>query len=173
MGTHSAGGRQKVVLATFNSYDAAQHAVDVLARHDFPVQHVTIGGTGVRWEEEVIGRWSLGRALLAGAGTGGWIGLLIGLVFLIVSPWAGSAMAFAIVIGVVFGAFWGGIAYALRRQKFASVPAVVADRYDILADVEFADEARRVLGAALPAAETRREVTPAVERLAAVSGRAG
>jgi hypothetical protein len=25
-----------VVLATYSGYDAAEHAVDVLARHDFP-----------------------------------------------------------------------------------------------------------------------------------------
>jgi len=67
MGIQNAGGRDKVVLATYDGYDAAQHAVDVLALHDFPVEHVTIVGTGMRWEEKVTGRRGLGRALLAGA----------------------------------------------------------------------------------------------------------
>ncbi|GIH66038.1 hypothetical protein Msi02_68550 [Microbispora siamensis] len=66
-----------MVLATYSSYDAAQRAVDVLARHDFPFEHVTIVGCDLRWEEKVLGRWGLGRALLTGAGTGGWIGLLV------------------------------------------------------------------------------------------------
>jgi hypothetical protein len=45
MGIQNVSGRDKVVLATYDSHDAAQHAVDVLARHDFPVEHVTIVGT--------------------------------------------------------------------------------------------------------------------------------
>jgi hypothetical protein len=92
-----------------------------------------------------MGRWGLGRALLAGAGTGVWIGLLIGLVFSIVSPWQGWALSSAIVLGLVFGLIWGAISYVLQRRAFASAPAVVADTYEILVDPEFADEARRVL----------------------------
>ncbi|MBO4275360.1 hypothetical protein [Microbispora triticiradicis] len=37
-------GPRKVVPATYSGYDAAQHAVDVLARHDFPITHVSIVG---------------------------------------------------------------------------------------------------------------------------------
>ena len=140
----------KTVLGTYSTYDAAQHAVDTLARHRFPVEHVSIVGTSLRWEEKVLGRWTLGRALLTGAGTGVWIGLLIGLVFLIVSPWQGWAMASAIVLGLI----WGAISYALQRRAFASLPTVVADSYDILVDPEFADEARRVLNTARVATGT-------------------
>jgi len=138
----------KTVLGTYSTYDAAQHAVDTLARHRFPVEHVSIVGTSLRWEEKVLGRWTLGRALVTGAGTGVWIGLLIGLVFLIVSPWQGWAMASAIVLGLIFGLIAGAISYALQRRAFASLPTVVADSYDILVDPEFADEARRVLNTA-------------------------
>jgi hypothetical protein len=89
---------------------------------------------------------------LAGAATGGWIGLLIGLVFWIVMPWASWALLSGIVLGWVLGAVWAAIAYAVRRRAFAAVPAVVADRYDLLVDAEFAAEARRILTTALPAA---------------------
>jgi hypothetical protein len=154
MRTQDTRGPHKTVLATYGSYEAAQHAVDVLARHHFPVEHVSIVGTALRWEEKVLGRWSLGRALLTGAGTGVWIGLLIGLVFLIVSPWQGWAMSSAILLGLVFGLIWGAISYALQRRAFASLPAVVADTYDILVDPEFADEARRVLNSARVATES-------------------
>jgi molecular chaperone DnaK (HSP70) len=45
----------KTVLATYGTYEAAQHAVDTLARHDFPVEHVSIVGTALRWEEKFLG----------------------------------------------------------------------------------------------------------------------
>lgn len=142
----------KAVLATYSGYDAAQHAVDVLARHDFPIAHVTIVGCDLRWEEKVLGRWGLGRALVTGAGTGGWIGLLIGLIFAIFSPWAGWAIGSSIVLGLIFGV---AISHVVRHRAFASMPAVVADHYDILVDPEFADEARRVLTDAREAAALR------------------
>ncbi|MGW5266568.1 general stress protein [Microbispora sp. NPDC004025] len=148
-------GPHKVVLATYSGYDAAQHAVDVLARHDFPIAHVTIVGCDLRWEEKVLGRWGLGRALVTGAGTGGWIGLLIGLMFAIFSPWAGWAIGSSIVLGLIFGVVWGAISHVVRHRAFASMPAVVADHYDILVDPEFADEARRVLTHAREAAALR------------------
>jgi hypothetical protein len=144
--------RHKVVLASFDGYDAAQHAVDVLAKHKFPVEHVTIVGTGLRLQEQVLGRWTLGRGLLAGAATGGWIGLLIGLVFGIVTPWTFQPVASGIVLGVLLGAVWAAIAYVFRRRAFVAVPGIIADRYDILVDVEFAEEARRILTTALPKA---------------------
>jgi hypothetical protein len=152
MGSPQTGGPHKVVLATFHSHDAAQHAVDVLAQHKFPVEHVTIVGTGLRWQEQVLARLTMARALLIGAATGGWIGLLIGLVFWIVTPWAFWPVGSAILLGILLGAVWAAIAYVMRRRAFASLPAVVADRYDILVDAEFAEEARRILTAALPAA---------------------
>ncbi|MCW2947012.1 MAG: hypothetical protein JWR24_3729 [Actinoallomurus sp.] len=156
MSTQSTGGPHKVVLGTYNSHDAAQHAVDVLAEHKFPVEHVTIVGTGLKLEERVLGRWTLGRALLTGASTGGWIGLLIGLVFWIVTPWAVGAVISAVLLGLLFGAIFSAVTYALRRRAFMSEPAVVADRYDILVDAEFAEEARRLLAAALSGTDKAR-----------------
>jgi hypothetical protein len=149
MSTQNTGGPHKVVLGSYRSHDAAQHAVDVLAEHKFPVEHVTIVGTGLKLEELVLGRWTLPRALLTGASTGGWIGLLIGLVFWIVSPWAVGAVITAILLGIVFGAVFSTVAYLMQRRRFMSAPTVVADRYDILVDAEFAEEASRLLRASL------------------------
>jgi ascorbate-specific PTS system EIIC-type component UlaA len=123
----------KVVLGSYSSHVAAQRTVDVLAEHGFPVEHVTIVGTNLRLQEVVLGRWTLGRALVTGAITGGWIGLLVGLVFLIVSPWTPASVLYAVGLGIVLGLIW------------AAVPAIVADRYDVLVDAQFADEARRIL----------------------------
>ncbi|GAA2077847.1 general stress protein [Actinomadura alba] len=151
MGSHT--GAHKVVLGTYSTHDAAQHAVDLLAEHNFPVEHVTIVGTGLRLEEQVTGRWTLPRAVIAGAGTGGWIGLLIGLVFWIVSPWAVGAVISAILLGLLFGVVFAAIAHGVQRRTFTTVSAIVADRYDVMVDAEFAEEARRVLAAALSATD--------------------
>lgn len=71
-------GPDKVVLGTYSSHAAAQHAVDVLASHKFPVEHVTIVGTGLRSKEIVLGRLTLGRVLVPGrsraAGSACWSG---------------------------------------------------------------------------------------------------
>ena len=153
MSSQNAVGPHKVVLGSYNSNEAAQHAVDILAEHKFPVEHVTIVGTGLKLEERILGRWTLGRALLTGAGTGAWIGLLIGIIFWIVSPWVLGAVISAIILGIVFGAIFSAIAYFLQKRAFVSAPQVVADRYDIMVDAEFAEEARRLLAAVLSATE--------------------
>lgn len=154
MSTEHAVSPHKVVLATFHSHDAAQHTVDVLAQRKFPVEHVTIVGTGLKLKEQVVGRLTLARALIGGAGTGAWIGLLIGLIVWAFLPRAAGAVPSALVAGAVFGLVWAATAYAFRQRAFASVPAVVADRYDVLVDAEYADQARRILREVLSATDT-------------------
>ncbi|GAB3984167.1 membrane protein [Actinoallomurus acanthiterrae] len=152
MTTENAAGPQKVVLGGYTNHAAAQRAVDVLAERHFPVEHVSIVGSGLRFEERILGRWTLGKALLAGAGSGAWIGLFIGVIFWIVSPWVVGAVISAIILGAIFGAIFAAVAHMVRRQTFASASAVVAERYDVLVDAEFATEARRLL-AAVPATD--------------------
>lgn len=152
MTTENVGGPHKVVLGGYTTHEAAQRAVDVLAGRGFPVEHVTIVGSGLRLEERILGRWTLGKALLAGAGSGAWIGLLIGLIFSIVSPWVAAPVISAVILGAFFGAVFAAVAHLVRRQAFASASAVVAERYEVLVDAEFAPEARRVL-ASEPAAD--------------------
>ena len=143
----------KVVLGSYSSHAAAQRTVDVLAEHGFPVEHVTIVGTNLRLHEVVLGRWTL----VTGAVTGGWIGLLVGLVFLIVSPWTPVSVLYAVGFGIVLGLIWAAVARVWQRRSFAAVPAVVADRYDVLVDAQFADEARRILALTPVAPAERRE----------------
>jgi Heat induced stress protein YflT domain len=153
MSDRKAIGPHKVVLGTYSSHEAAQHAVDILAEHKFPVEHVTIVGTGLKLEERILGRWTLGRALLTGASAGAWIGLLIGVIFWIVSPWVVGAVISAIILGAVFGAIFSAVTYFMQKRAYMSTPSVVADRYDILVDAEFAEEARRLLAAVLSTTE--------------------
>lgn len=145
MTAENVSGPHKVVLSGYANHQAAQHAVDVLAERGFPVEHVTIVGSGLRLEERVLGRWTLGKAVLGGLGSGAWVGLLIGLVFWIVTPWVAGAIISGVIIGAIFGAIFGAAAHVLRHQAFASSSAVVAGRYDVLVDAEFAAEARRLL----------------------------
>jgi len=156
MSQQNAIGPHKVVLGTYSTHEAAQHAVDILAEHKFPVEHVTIVGTGLKLEERILGRWTPGRALLTGAGTGAWIGLLIGIIFWIVTPWVIGALITAIVLGMVFGAIFSAVAYLMQKRTYMSAPSVVADRYDILVDAEFAEEARRLLAAVLSSTDRTR-----------------
>ena len=106
------------MLGSYTTNDAAQRAVDVLAEHKFPVEHVTIVGTGLKLEERILGRWTLGRAVLTGAGTGAWVGLLIGVIFWIVSPWVVGAVISAIILGVIFGAIFSAVALMYTRYTW-------------------------------------------------------
>ncbi|GAA4517689.1 membrane protein [Actinoallomurus oryzae] len=155
MSERSTVGPHKVVLGTYSSHEAAQHAVDLLAEHKFPVEHVTIVGSGLKLEERILGRWTLGRALLTGASTGAWIGLLIGIVFWIVTPRVvEGAVISGIIVGLLFGAAFSAVAYFLQKRAYTSMRSVVADRYDLLVDAAFADEARRLLSAVLSTPES-------------------
>lgn len=106
---------QRVPLASFNDYADAQHLVDRMSDDGFPVEHLSIVGEGVRTVEHVTGRMTKGRAALAGAGSGAWFGVFIGLLFLLftVGPfllWL-WVMVIPIVIGALFGAVFGFVAH--------------------------------------------------------------
>jgi ABC-type branched-subunit amino acid transport system permease subunit len=144
-------------IATFTTYEEASRAVDVLAERKFPIEHLTIVGCGLELVEQVTGRATLLRAALVGAGAGAWFGLFMGLVFWIVSPWAPVAILSGIALGAAFGAIFGVATHLLRigRPEFASVKGLTAQRYEVLADSEYADDALRVLQG-LPPADSRR-----------------
>lgn len=74
---------------------------------------------------------------------------------MIVSPWAAAPVLSAIAIGIVLGLIWVLIARIWQRRSFAVLPQFVADRYDVLVDARFADEARRVVSEALAAPADR------------------
>src|SRR5262245_23913012 len=138
-------------ITTVGTYEAAERAVDFLSDHDFPVEHVTIVGTGLRYIEQVSGRVTTGRAALTGAGAGAWLGLfwgvLFGLFFTVDSGSFWGLLAFSLGIGLVFGALWGALAHAMSdgRRDFGSVTDTRADRYEVQVDDAFADQAERVL----------------------------
>lgn len=138
------------IVSTYDRYEDAKHAVDVLARSGFPVQQVSIIGNDVRSVERVTGRLSYGRIAWMGAMSGAYLGLFLGLLLFIFQPdnsgIAGVFLA-AIVIGAGFGMLFGLLSYAMNRNRrdFSSVMQMVATRYDLITGAEAVAEARRLL----------------------------
>ncbi len=140
--------RATIAVASYPDYARAQRAVDYLSDNGFPVDRVRIVGSDLRLVEQVHGRMTTGRAALAGAGTGAWFGLLIGILlgaFAVGAWW--RVLLFAVVAGAVWGAVFGALAHASTRgqRDFTSTPALQADHYTITVDAEVADRAREML----------------------------
>jgi hypothetical protein len=138
----------RVTVGTYGDYAAAQKAVDYLSDNKFPVEHTAIVGTDLRLVETVLGRLTVGRAALAGAGSGAWLGLFIGLLFGIFTNanWFGVVIA-AVLIGAAWGAGFGAIAHAVTggRRDFSSRSTLQASQYAVVVDAEYADQARHML----------------------------
>jgi hypothetical protein len=144
--------RTREVVASFRTYEDAQAAVDRLSDEGFPVEGLAIEGRGVRMVERVTGRMTYGTAALQGALTGALIGLLIGLLFAAFSWFAPAESLIVLVLwSVLIGAVWGTLLGLLGhwltrgRRDFSSVSGLVAESYDVTADTDVADEARRRL----------------------------
>ncbi|MEV8510745.1 general stress protein [Dactylosporangium sp. NPDC051484] len=140
--------RATVTVATYPDYLGAQRAVDRLSDAGFPVDRVAIVGEDIRLVERVLGRMTVGRAALAGAGTGGWFGLLVGVllgIFAVGSWW--QVVVFAIVAGLLWGAVFGAIAHAMTggQRDFASASELQAATYKLVVDAGYADRARQLL----------------------------
>jgi heat induced stress protein YflT len=108
------------------TYRDAEHAVDWLSDHEFPVERVSIVGTGLRYVERVSGRMTTGRATLLGTGYGALVGLLWGLLFAALftfdsgSFW--SLLGFSILVGGVGGAIIGALSHSSRGGSATSPP---------------------------------------------------
>ena len=137
-------------IASFATYLEAQKAVDVLADSAFAVQAVTIVGSDLRMVERVTGRLSYPRVALAGALSGIWFGLFIGLLFSLFSEYGLATIMVCMALGAAFGMLFGVISYAFTggKRDFVSQSQVVASRYDVLCLGELAGEARNRLQSA-------------------------
>ena len=140
------------VVATYDTYEEAERAVDFLADNDFPVDRVTIIGRGLHMVEQVTGRMTYGEAALRGALTGAVTGALIGWLFWLFDWFApivagGWLILDGLWFGALVGAVWGLAAHAATggRRDFASRRTMQADRYELLVDEAVADEASTLL----------------------------
>lgn len=137
------------IISTYDTYHNAQHAVDALARANFPVNQVAIVGDDIRSVERVTGKVTWGRVALMGALSGMYLGLFLSLILLIVQPGANFSGVFfsAIAIGAGFGMLFGLFTHGVNRNRrdFASVMQLVAGRYDLVTEPGLVHEARRIL----------------------------
>ena len=133
-------------LVAFETYLEAQRAVDFLSDKEFPVQHVTIVGSDLRMVERVTGRLTYARVALAGALSGAWFGLFVGLLLTMFSDEARSLFP-AIMIGIGFGMLFSVISFMFTggKRDFTSSSQIVAASYAVLCRPEVAGDARRLL----------------------------
>jgi len=136
-------------VATYVAYLEAQRAVDHLADKQFPVKLVTIVGTDLRMVERVTGRLSYPRVAMAGAASGAWFGLFVGLLLLMFSTSTTQTFPLlaAILIGAAFGMLFSVITYSFTAGKrdFTSQSQIVAGSYSVLCAAEQAHKARALL----------------------------
>jgi len=148
----TARAADRVPVGSYQTYPEAESAVDYLSDRKFPVHRVAIVGHDVKMVEQVIGRLNYGKAALNGATSGGVVGLLFGWLFGWldwVRPLLASLQlaAFGLIYGAILGAAIGLVLYALQRGRrdFSAVRAMVPSSYDVIADVEVAEDAIRML----------------------------
>ncbi len=141
-------------LAVYDDYGQAQRAVDFLADQEFPVEQCMIVGTDLKRIERITGRLTTGRVALGGLVSGVWIGLFVGLIFVLFTEEDALGMLLSTtLIGALFGVIWALLGYAMTRgqRDFSSVTQVVATRYEVLVEHKVAARARELL-AQLPGA---------------------
>jgi hypothetical protein len=142
-------------LGVYDGYPQAQHVVDYLADHDFPVQNVEIVGTELRSIERVTGRLTRGKVAVAGAVSGLWIGLFVGVAFALFSN--EGQLGFLIttpILGGVFMLVWSQLGFAAATRggtrDFASVSQIVATKYEVLVAHNVIGQARELIAAMPP-----------------------
>jgi len=135
-------------LGTYDTYIDAQRVVDRLSKAEFDVKQLAIVGNDLKTVERVTGKLTYARAAAAGAASGAWFGIFIGLVFFIFSPTPNLSFVFgALLIGTAFGMLFGIASYALgrRRRDFTSTHQVLASNYQIIIAPELVAKAQDVL----------------------------
>lgn len=138
------------VVGSYPTYAQAQRAVDFLSDNKFPVQHVAIIGTDLRMVENVIGRLTIGRVVLAGVSSGAWFGLLVGVLLSLFGGGESNVLGNilgAVVIGALFGVVFGVVSYRATggKRDFTSRSRVVAGHYDVTCAPAQAEDAKNLL----------------------------
>ena len=137
-------------VGSYDTYKAAQQAVDHLADSEFPVQGVTIVGVEPMLVERIDARLTWKRVLINGAVSGAWLGLFVGLLLSLFTIGGGVLpILIGLLAGVGFGLGSSAIRYASTggQRDFVSHSQLVARRYDVLCQPRNAERARDLLAA--------------------------
>lgn len=142
-------------IGVYENYLQAQQVVDYLSDQQFPVQNIALVGTELKSVERVTGRLTRGKAATAGALSGLWIGLFVGIAFSLFSN--RGQLGFLIttpLLGALFMLVWSQIGFAAATRggtrDFTSASQIIATKYEVLIEHRFAEQARQLL-TALPA----------------------
>ncbi|HET7723439.1 MAG TPA: general stress protein [Propionibacteriaceae bacterium] len=143
-------------VGVFDTYPAAQKAVDFLADNGFPVNNLAIVGTDLRTVERVLARRTWKTVLMQGATQGLSTAFILFFVLWLFIPGANviglllAAFLFSILVSMIFAA----IGYSLSRgqRDFTSVQQTVATRYEVLCEHKVAEQAQELLATMAPAA---------------------
>ncbi len=143
-------------LGVYDDYAQAQRVVDYLSDNEFAVNNLAIVGTELKSVERVTGRLTRGRVAAAGAVSGFWMGLFVGIAFALFSTEGQAGFLLTTpLLGALFGLVWGQIGFsAITRggtRDFSSVTQVVATKYEVLVEHKLA-EAARAMVAQMPVA---------------------
>jgi hypothetical protein len=143
-------------LGVYDDYAQAQRVVDYLSDHDFAVRNLAIVGTDLKSIERVTGRLTRGKVAAAGALSGFWMGLSVGIAFALFSGQGRIGFLLTTpVLGAVFGLAWGQLGFAAitrgGTRDFSSISQVIATRYELLVEHRLAEDARALLVAMPPA----------------------
>jgi hypothetical protein len=144
----ASAARPRRVIASYEDYAAAERALDYLSEEGFPLERLTIVGSGLRTVERIEDRLTPARG--AGPFEGGLIGLIVallaGLLFTIE-----EGMFPVLLCGLVGGTVVGTALWALarsantQRRTAPTVAAVEAEVFEIQVDEGLADEANERL----------------------------
>lgn len=143
-------------LGVYESYAKAQRVVDYLSDNSFEVRNVAIVGTELKSVERVTGRLTRGKVALAGATSGFWIGLFVGIAFALFSKQGQVGFLLTTpLLGAAFGLAWSQLGFTAMTRRgtrdFASVTQVVATKYEVLVEHRLAEAARELLSKMPPA----------------------
>lgn len=143
------------VVGSYETYEAAQSAVDRLVRADFPLGDVSIVGSNLKSVERVTGKMNAGRAALSGLLSGVMLGIFVGLLALILMPESGIAALIPIMlVAIGFSVLWSLIGFMMNpaKKEFTSAMQILAAHFDIVVTPTLAGRARQTLGTQAPAA---------------------
>lgn len=136
------------VIAEFSEYAAAVAYVDKLIKQEFPAGAIAIVGKDLRTVERVRGKLSYARLAVAGASTGAWLGLIIGILFTS-DPTASASVALqgvmqAVIMGAGIGMLFNVVRFSLTKNKrsWISQSQVVAANYQVQVPADMANDAK-------------------------------
>lgn len=142
-------------VGVFETYAAAEKAVDYLADNGFPVGNLAIVGTDLRTVERVLARKTWRTVLVQGIVQGLSTALILFLVLWLFLPGANvlalllAAVVFSSLVSMGFAAL--GFALSRGARDFTSVQQTVATRYEVLCEHKVAEQAQEMIAGMSPA----------------------